>query len=199
VLPRFIGEIDQVPPIFSAVKVAGQRAYALARAEIPVELESRTVRVEGIELIDMPDADHAVFEVIAGKGTYMRALARDLAVALGTVGHVAALRRNSVGPFTESAAIPLDKIDSLGHSDGLKEHLLPVGAALDGIPALNLTEAEGRRLQRGQPVAVLPVASRSSIKHLSRDAVFCAMAMGRPVALATVKGGEIRPLRVLNL
>jgi len=199
VLPRFVGEIDQVPPIFSAVKVAGQRAYALARAEMPVELESRTVRVEGIELIDMPDADHAVFEVIAGKGTYMRALARDLAVALGTVGHVAALRRNSVGPFTESAAIPLDKIDSLGHSDGLKEHLLPVGAALDGIPALHLTEAEGRRLQRGQPVAVLPVASRSSIKHLSRDAVFCAMAMGRPVALATVKGGEIRPLRVLNL
>lgn len=199
VLPRFVGEIEQVPPIFSAVKVAGQRAYALARAEMPVELESRTVRVEGIELIDMPDADHAVFEVIAGKGTYMRALARDLAVALGTVGHVAALRRNSVGPFTESAAIPLDKIDSLGHSDGLKEHLLPVGAALDGIPALHLTEAEGRRLQRGQPVAVLPVASRSSIKHLSRDAVFCAMAMGRPVALATVKGGEIRPLRVLNL
>ena len=199
VLPRFVGEIDQVPPIFSAVKVAGQRAYALARAEMPVELESRTVRVDGIELIDMPDADHAVFEVIAGKGTYMRALARDLALALGTVGHVAALRRNSVGPFTESAAIPLDKIDSLGHSDGLKEHLLPVGAALDGIPALHLTEAEGRRLQRGQPVAVLPVASRSSIKHLSRDAVFCAMAMGRPVALATVKGGEIRPLRVLNL
>ena len=199
VLPRFVGEIDQVPPIFSAVKVAGQRAYALARAEMPVELESRTVHVEGIELIDMPDADHAVFEVTSGKGTYMRALARDLAVALGTVGHVAALRRNSVGPFTESAAIPLDKIDSLGHSDGLKEHLLPVGAALDGIPALHLTEAEGRRLQRGQPVAVLPVASRSSIKHLSRDAVFCAMAMGRPVALATVKGGEIRPLRVLNL
>jgi tRNA pseudouridine55 synthase len=199
VLPRFVGEIEQVPPIFSAVKVAGQRAYALARAEMPVELESRTVRVDGIELIDMPDADHAVFEVIAGKGTYMRALARDLAVALGTVGHVTALRRNTVGPFTESAAIPLDKIDSLGHSDGLKEHLLPVGAALDGIPALHLTEAEGRRLQRGQPVAVLPVASRSSIKHLSRDAVFCAMAMGRPVALATVKGGEIRPLRVLNL
>ena len=199
VLPRFVGEIDQVPPIFSAVKVAGQRAYALARAEMPVELEPRTVHVEGIELIDMPDADHAVFEVTAGKGTYMRALARDLAVALGTVGHVAALRRNSVGSFTESAAIPLDKIDSLGHSDGLKEHLLPVGAALDGIPALNLTEAEGRRLQRGQPVAVLPVASRSSLKHLSRDAVFCAMAMGRPVALATVKGGEIRALRVLNL
>jgi tRNA pseudouridine55 synthase len=199
VLPRFVGEIDQVPPIFSAVKVAGQRAYALARAEMPVELESRTVHVEGIELIDMPDADHAVFEVTSGKGTYMRALARDLAVALGTVGHVAALRRNSVGPFTESAAIPLDKIDSLGHSDGLKERLLPVGAALDGIPALNLTEAEARRLQRGQPVAVLPVASRSSIKHLSRDAVFCAMAMGRPVALATVKGGEIRHLRVLNL
>jgi tRNA pseudouridine55 synthase len=199
VLPRFVGEIEQVPPIFSAVKVAGQRAYALARADVPVELESRVVHVEGFELIDMPDADHAVFEVTAGKGTYMRALARDLAVALGTVGHVAALRRNSVGPFNESAAIPLDKIDTLGHSDGLKERLLPVGAALDDIPALNLTEAEGRRLQRGQPVAVLPVASRSAIKHLSKDAVFCAMAMGRPVALAKVKGGEIRPLRVLNL
>jgi len=199
VLPRFVGDIDQVPPIFSAVKVAGQRAYALARAEMPVELESRTVHVEGIELIDMADADHAVFEVTAGKGTYMRALARDLAVSLDTVGHVAALRRRSVGSFTEASAIPLDKIDTLGHIDALKERLLPVGAALDGIPALNLTEAEARRLQRGQPVAVLPVASRSSIKHLTRDAVFCAVAMGRPVALATVKGGEIRPLRVLNL
>ena len=199
VLPGFTGHIEQVPPIFSAVKVEGQRAYALARAELPVELQPRTVHVEGIDLIDMPDADHAVFEVRSGKGTYMRSLARDLAVALGTVGHVAALRRKSVGPFTEAAAIPLDIIDTLGHSDGLKERLLPVGAALDGIAALNLTEAEARRLRRGQPVAVLPVASRSSLKHLSRDAVVCAMAMGQPVALARVKGGEIRPLRVLNL
>ncbi|MGF1639311.1 MAG: tRNA pseudouridine(55) synthase TruB [Rhodospirillales bacterium] len=198
-LPRFTGDIEQIPPIFSAVKVAGRRAYALARADVPVVLQPRRIHVERIDLVDRPDADHAVFEVTAGKGTYVRALARDLAVVLGTVGHVAALRRIAVGPFTEAEAIPLDKVESLGHSAHLEKRLLPVEAALDDIPALNLTEAEARRLRRGQPVAVLPVASRTSLKRLSKDAVVCAMAMGQPVALARVTGGEIRPLRVLNL
>jgi tRNA pseudouridine55 synthase len=199
VLDRFHGEIEQVPPTFSAIKIAGERAYALARADRPVELSARQVRVDRIELVDCLDVDCAIFEVWAGKGVYMRALARDLGHALGTVGHVIALRRLAVGPFSEMQAISLDKLEELGHSDQLVDHLLPVGAALADIPALTLTEAEAKRLQRGQPIAVLPVASRSPLTDVSRDAVVCATARGRPVALAQIRGGEICPLRILNL
>lgn len=198
VLSDFTGDIDQVPPTYSAIKIGGERAYALARAERPVEIPSRVVSVARIELVDCPDADHAIFEVESGKGVYMRALARDLGHALGTVGHVAALRRLSVGPFGEDRAISLEMLEAVGHSDELSKYLLPVGAALAGIPALNITEAEACSLQRGQPIAVLPVASRSPASDVSRDAVVCAMARGRPVALAQIKGGEIRPLRILN-
>ncbi|MBK8208755.1 MAG: tRNA pseudouridine(55) synthase TruB [Rhodospirillales bacterium] len=198
-LGRFQGEIEQIPPTFSAIKVAGERAYALARADRPVELPARTVHVARIELVDCPDADHAIFEVDAGKGVYMRALARDLGTVLGCLGHVVALRRLSVGPFRETEAISLEKLEILGHSVELQTYLLPVGAALAGIPALNLTEAEANSLQRGQPIAVLPVASRSPSSQISRDVVVCAMARGKPVALAQIKGGEIHPLRILNL
>lgn len=196
---RFRGDIEQVPPTFSAIKVAGERAYALARADRPVELAARTVSVDRIDLVECPDADHAVFEVDAGKGVYMRALARDLGTALGCLGHVVALRRLSVGPFGEAQAISLEKLEAVGHSEELQTYLLPVGSALAGIPALNLTEAEANSLQRGRPIAVLPVASRSPSSQVSKDAVVCAMARGRPVALAQVKGGEIHPLRILNV
>ena len=199
VLGRFQGEIEQIPPTFSAIKVAGERAYALARADRPVELTARTVHVARIELVDCLDADHAIFEVDAGKGVYMRALARDLGTSLGCLGHVVALRRLSVGPFGETQAISLEKLEIVGHSAELQTYLLPVGSALAGIPALNLTEAEANSLQRGQPIAVLPVASRSPSSQISRDAVVCAMARGKPVALAQIKGGEIHPLRILNL
>ncbi|MGE5442000.1 MAG: tRNA pseudouridine(55) synthase TruB, partial [Bacteroidota bacterium] len=179
--------------------IAGERAYALARSDRPVELSARQVRVERIELIDCPDADRAVFEVSAGKGVYMRALARDLGRALGTVGHVIALRRLAVGPFSETQAISLDKLEGSGHSDRSADHLLPVGAALVDIPALTLTEAEAKCLQRGQRIAVLPVARRSPLTDISRNAVVCAMTRGRPVALAQIRGGEICPVRILNL
>jgi tRNA pseudouridine55 synthase len=199
VLPKFTGEIEQVPPTFSAIKLGGTRAYALARAEMPVALEPRSVIIHRIDLIDTPDADHAVFEVHAGKGTYMRALARDLAEALGTVGHVVALRRIAVGPFTEAEAIPLDKAIGLRHSAALVEHVLPVGAALADIPALSLTDSEARRLRQGQAIAALPVASRSPLKGVASNAVVCALSAGKLVALAQIRGGEICPVRVLNL
>ncbi len=198
-LPAFTGDIDQVPPIFSAVKVGGRRAYALARANEPVTLEPRRVRVDRIRLLGRPDADHAEFEVTAGKGTYMRSLARDLAVALGTVGHITALRRTAVGPFTEEQAISLDNLAALGHSAPLADYLLPVETALADIPAVALTEAEARRLQRGQPISVLAVASRSPLKHITQGAIVCAKAEGKPVALVRITGAEIRPVRVLNL
>ncbi len=199
VLPQFTGDIEQVPPTFSAIKLGGQRAYALARADAPVDLPARRVTIERFEVVACPDADHAVFEVQSGKGAYMRSLARDLAVALGTVGYVSALRRISVGSFTESMAIPLDNVNGLRHSGALFEHVLPVGSALADIPALTLTEAEARRLRHGQPIAVLPVASRSTCEGLYPEAVCCAMSGGQPVALAQIRGGEIRPIRVLNL
>jgi len=199
VLPGFTGELDQVPPAYSAVKVEGQRAYALARADIEVELEPRRIRIDEIRLTEEPDADHATFEVVSGKGAYMRSLARDLALALGTVGYVSALRRLAVGPFHEKDAISLDNLAALGHSAPLSDFLLPVETALDDIPALALTEAEGWSLRHGQPVAALPVVSRSSVGRIDPGAVICAMADGKPVALAQFMGAEIRPLRVLNL
>lgn len=204
VLPCFCGAIEQVPPAFSAIKVGGRRAYALARAHEPIALAPRAVTVDAIALIDYPCADHAEFEVAAGKGVYMRSLARDLALACGTVGHIAWLRRLAVGPFTEAAALPLAHIEALASPDALSPLLLPVSAALADIPALALTAAEARRLQQGRPVPALPVARRSSFKDLTGkgitgNAVVCAMADGKPVALAEIKGGEIRPVRVLNL
>jgi len=199
VLDRFTGTIDQVPPVYSAIKVDGRRAYALARADAAPELQPRRVRIDSLALLAIPDADHAQFEAVTGKGAYMRSLARDMALALGTVGYVAALRRTRVGPFTEALAISLDNIDVLGHSAALLDRLLPVETALDDIPALALTEAEAQDLRHGRPVPVLPVASRSPLKNVAQDAVVCAMAGGKPVALARIKGGEIRTLRVLNL
>ncbi|MCW5700383.1 MAG: tRNA pseudouridine(55) synthase TruB [Rhodospirillales bacterium] len=196
---RFVGEIDQVPPQYSAVKVEGKRAYELARARLDVDLKARPAYVERFDLVACPDIDHAVFDVVCGKGTYMRALARDIAIALGTCGYVSALRRTSVGSFKEADAIPLEKVESLGHSGALLDHVLPIEAVLADIPALALTEAEARKMQHGQPVPVLPVARRMPEKLVLRDAVVCAMAEGKPVALARVRGGEIRPVRVLNL
>jgi tRNA pseudouridine55 synthase len=198
-LLQFTGVIEQVPPIYSAIKVEGRRAYALARADVPIVLSPRPIVIERIALVAMPDADHAVFDVACGKGAYMRALARDLAVALGTVGHVAALRRTAVGPFTEQDAIALDKVEAVRHSDAVPQQVLPVAAALAGIPALALTEAEARRIQRGQAIAVLPVVGRLPQGVVSKDAVFCAMAENKPIALAQIRGGEVWPLRVLNL
>lgn len=198
-LPAFTGAVEQVPPDFSAIKVGGKRAYDLARADTPVDLAPRTVQVSAFRLLDVIDTDHATFEVVAGKGAYMRSLGRDLAAALGTVGHIVDLRRTSVGQFGENRAISLDKLAALRHSARLDECLLPVATALDDIPVLALTETEARRLQRGQPIAALPVVSRSPLTEDPREAVFCAKSGTRPVALARIEGGEIRPVRVLNL
>jgi len=146
-LPAFVGRIRQRPPSFSALKVGGQRAYDLARAGEAVELAPREILIERFELIERPDADHAVFEVRSGKGAYMRSLARDLAEALGTVGYVAALRRVAVGPFLEADAISLDSLRALGHIPAASRHLLPVATALDDIPALAVTDSEASRLR----------------------------------------------------
>ena len=199
VLGNFIGDIEQVPPVFSAIKIDGKRAYALARADQAPKMKPRTIHIEDLKLLSMVDADHAEFEAVSGKGAYMRSLARDLGTALGTVGHIVQLRRIAVGPFDEKQAISLDKLESLRHSAPLSEHLLPVETVLADIPALALTETEARKLNQGQAIPVLPVASRSPLKNIGQGDVVRVMAEGRLVALAKINGGEIRPFRVMNL
>ena len=198
ILPRFIGLIDQVPPDFSAIKVAGVRAYKLARADQPVVLKSRQVTVNELKLLAIPDCDQAEFAVVCGKGFYVRSLGRDLALALGTVGYISALRRTRVGPFHIEAAIPLDKLEALGHSAAILECLLPIETALDDIPALALTESEAARLKLGQPLQALRTGSPAS-RPLPDGSVAYATAGGKPVALVRLDGDFIRPVRVLNL
>ena len=198
-LADFTGDIEQVPPAFSAIKIAGQRAYALARADKAPEMQPRVIHIAEFRLLRIIDTDHGEFEVISGKGAYMRSLARDLAVRLGTLGHIETLRRTAVGPFGENQAISLDKLEALGHSAPPSGHLLPVETVLDDIPALALTETEARKLSHGQAIPVLPVANRSPLKNISQGDVVRAMVEDRLVALAKIKGGEIRPFRVMNL
>ncbi|SKA40976.1 tRNA pseudouridine synthase B [Enhydrobacter aerosaccus] len=191
-LGRFIGEVEQTPPAFSALKIEGQRAYDLARAGQTVELKPRKVVIERLELLERPDPDHADFVVACGKGTYIRSLGRDLALALGTVGHLSALRRTAAGPFREEAAISLSKLEALGHIPALLGVLAPVATALDDIPALAMTEAQADRLRQGQPV------------FLTRDAppsgALCRAENGsRLIALVRSDGASIQPVRVFNL
>ncbi|HLO77433.1 MAG TPA: tRNA pseudouridine(55) synthase TruB [Magnetospirillum sp.] len=198
-LPAFLGDIQQVPPAYSAIKIDGERAYDLARAGEAVELKARTVHIRSFRLVDMPDADHADFEVDCGKGTYIRSLARDLARALGTVGHIAVLRRIACGPFTEANAIPLDKFAELGQGPALRSHLLPVETALDDIPALALTEAEARRLHAGQALPLARLSLAAPVGPIDPELVFRAMHGDWLVALARIESGFVRSVRVMNL
>lgn len=202
-LPAFLGDIEQVPPQFCAIKIDGERAYDIAREGDVVDLASRRVRIDRFELTEQPDADHAVFEVDCGKGTYVRSLARDLAEALGTVGHVALLRRLRVGPFTLDNAISLDELATLEQGAAVERLLLPIETALDDIPALALTEAEAHRLRHGQTVALLTRQDRERLDALRAtgdgDGTAIAFFGGKPVALVRVEGAEVRPVRVLNL
>jgi tRNA pseudouridine55 synthase len=203
-LPRFIGEIEQVPPVYSAIKVEGERAYELAREGESFTLASRIVCIREARLVEMHDPDHAVFEVACGKGSYIRAWVRDLAGALGTLGHVVELRRLKLGPFSAEAAISLDKLESLGHSSAALEHLRPIATALDGIPALAVTGPDSVRLRSGNAVLIrAPHFARllegaeagTDLKGLT---VLLSTGQGEPIALAQVAEGELRPFRVFN-
>jgi tRNA pseudouridine55 synthase len=198
-LPRFVGMIQQRPPAFSALKVAGERAYDLARAGEVVALAPRPVDILALRLLSTPDADHAEFEAMVGKGTYIRALARDLGEALGTHAHVTQLRRLAVGRFGLERAISLDNLAALGHSAAASVHLLPLETALDDIPALALTEAEAHRLRRGQAVTPLRPSDRARIDQLGDGATVCATTGGKLVAVTEIAAGGLRPVRVMNL
>ena len=204
-LPALTGVISQVPPAFSAVRVDGERAYALARAGEAVDLAARPVTVHRLRIADAPDADRIVLEAECGKGTYVRALARDLASALDAHAHVSALRRTRVGPFTEAAAIPLEFLLDLGYERAASEGLLPVETALDDIPALAVTAEDAFRLSQGRSIVLLPrqVEALRAELGLETDAgasrVVSAMEGSRIVALGELKAGRVEPVRVFNL
>ena len=201
VLEDFIGDIQQSPPIYSAIKVDGRRSYDLARSNEAVAHKTRIVTIDRLELLEIPDSDHAVFEVHCGKGTYVRSLGRDMAVKLGTVGHIRAIRRLSSGPFAESDAISLDKLESLRHIAPQHDYLLPVETALDDIPALAMTTTQADYLKHGRSVRVRGAGGLRFVEvgDLDEGTTVCAMLDGKPVALARLSGDEIRPVRVLNL
>ena len=196
-LPAFIGEIQQVPPQYSAVKVDGERAYDLARAGEDFELKARTVTIHSARVSDAPDADHIELEIECGKGTYVRSIVRDLAEALGACAHVSALRRTRVGPFGEDRAITLENLENLSHKAALPEVLLPVETALDDIPALAVTAEDAFRLAQGRPIVLVPRQVETLKARLSGGSrLVSAMDGDRLVALAEMRAGRLNPVRV---
>lgn len=196
-LARFTGEISQIPPRFSALKVDGARAYDLARDAEEFELAPRRVFVARLDLVSRSDPDRCVLEAECGKGTYVRALARDLGRALGACAHVEALRRTRVGPFGAEDTVTLAELEGLKQGptgeDGLQVALKPVEAALGELPALTFTQPDAARLRQGQPVLL-----RGRDAPILAGAAY-AMFKGRLVALGEVEGGEFKPKRIFNL
>jgi tRNA pseudouridine55 synthase len=188
VLPRFTGPITQIPPQYSALKVDGQRAYALARAGETVTLAARQLIIHSLTLTAVTP-DSASFSTRVSKGTYIRSLARDIADALGTVGHVTLLRRTLSGPFTLDRAISLDKLGELVQGDALEQALLPLMAGLDDIPALAITPDEAAALQQGRRLLGHPASNGTHLAALGSV----------PVALVEAHQGEVKVLRGFNL
>ena len=203
-LKAFVGEILQAPPAFSAIKIDGERAYDLARQGEPVALAARPVRIHEARLVEVPDADHAVIEIACGKGTYVRALARDLAAKLGACGHVSQLRRTRVGPFHEGRAISMENLEDLIHKGAGSEALLPVETALDDIPVLAVTTEDAFRLKQGRPIVLLPKqveTLRPALAARGRegDRTVLAMHDGQAAALCEMRAGTLSPTRVFHL
>ena len=193
-LPRFTGSILQTPPAFSAIKVDGNRAYDLARAGEVVELEARLVQIDSLDLRDMPDADTAIFEARCGKGTYVRALARDMGSELECLGHLIALRRTRVAPFDEAQAVRLSDLEAAAEEgeDALHALLLPIEAALQDLAAISVGQNDAARLLRGQAVLI---RGRDAPTTTGPTYATC---KGQLIAVGQIEKGELRPVRVFN-
>ena len=191
-----------MPPLYSAVKINGKRAYSVARnakdGVSSVTLAARQIYVESFRRLSS-NATHARFFVACGKGTYIRALARDLGRDLGTAAHVTALRRLSVGQFHANYAISLDFLKTLTHSAAAFEHLHPVLRALDDIPALPISGNEARKLRHGQTLPAISAEARDRFQSILTGATAIAVEGDRPVALIVIKAGAVCPVRVLNI
>jgi tRNA pseudouridine55 synthase len=194
-LPAFTGTIEQTPPRFSAIKVEGERAYDLARAGEDVSLSARPVEIHSLHLVEQPDADHALFEAECGKGTYVRAIARDLGRRLGCLGHVCELRRTRVGSFNEDAAITLDDVEKLAESspDALVGALLPVASSLSMMPFVSVGPDDAQRIRMGQSVFL-----RGRDAPVLEGTVAVSV-RGALIALADIEQGALKPKRIFHL
>lgn len=190
-LAAFRGEILQVPPQFSAVKIDGERAYALAREGESFEIAARPLWVESLAMIARPDPDHVELEMVCGKGGYVRAIARDLGAALGSLGHVQWLRRTWSGPFDAEQGISLETLDALAKSEALDAHLLPLETGLADLPELPATAEGAARLKNGNPGMVIA----SSVEY--GDEAWASY-QGKAIAIGIYKAGELHPSRVFN-
>lgn len=210
-LPHYVGDIEQTPPQYSAIKVNGQRAYDLARAGEKVALKSRKVFVESLELIPHPENDGKIttctettsFRMVCGKGTYVRSIARDLAKDLGTCGYISTLRRDKVGPFILESTISLDILDDLEHSAALKRAVLPMDVSLDDIPALPLDQNEAARLKHGNMLSFVSKPDFKRLKDAGLDTqngdTAIAYFQGQAVAIVDVHKANVKPVKVFNL
>ncbi len=202
-LPDFVGDIQQVPPKYSAIKVQGERAYDLARDGEAFEIPSRQVTVYEAELVEMADTDHATLRVVSGKGFYVRAMARDLATALGAEGHVSALRRTRVGALDEPASIKLSDLEALSEDkDALAATLKPLETILDDVPKIEMDRGDADALKLGREVVLLPHIVeqwRGEADLDSGDRLALAMTDKQAVALGEVRAGRFQPRKVFQL
>ena len=198
-LQNFKGKFAQVPPNYSAVKVNGQRAYKLAREEKPLQLKAREVEVKSIKLLKILGPDHAEFCVTTSKGFYVRSLARDLGLKLGTFGHIVALRRLQVGSFYEKDSILLDSLLALEHSRDNFKALLPIERALDGIPAISLSESNADRLRCGQSISITEEVNCLDDKPGKANKLAYVTSNGKLLAVVTIQDKYLKPVRIFNL
>ena len=198
----FIGKINQKPPNFSAIKVNGKRSYNLARKNIPIIHKSRPIEVHAFKLKKIVNIDFAEFEVICGKGTYVRSLVRDLSEKLNTRGHVTKLRRHVVGNFNEKDTIFIDFFKEIIHSPTFLKKIKPIEKVLDDIPALFLTETEEIKLRQGQKISLNSLKFRDNfIKTYPNYQKFervCTVSNNKLVALIEIDDGLVKPKRVIN-
>jgi tRNA pseudouridine55 synthase len=203
-IPQFLGDVEQTPPQFSAIKVAGERAYDLARDGLEVELKSRLVYIETLEII-AHEGDRTSFRCLCGKGTYVRAIARDMGLKLGCFGYITKLERAAVGPFTLENAISLDFFMDSEHKPATEQALLPLQTALDDIPVLALKDQEAARLKNGNSISLI---SRPDLERMtsagiewgaSEPVTVLTMYDKKPIALVEVEGPELHPIRIFNV
>ncbi|QUJ76507.1 tRNA pseudouridine(55) synthase TruB [Sulfitobacter albidus] len=190
-LGAFVGDIEQVPPQFSAVKIDGERAYKRARDGEEMDIAARPLFVESLLLTDRPDADHVTLEMVCGKGGYVRSIARDLGAALGCHGHVRELRRIWSGPFEAAGALTLDQVEEIARTPALDAHLLPLEQGLSDLPMVTTTAEGATRLRNGNPGMVFA-------SDVDYGEECWAAHEGRAVAVGRFKAGELHPSRVFN-
>lgn len=201
-LPQFVGDIEQVPPKYSAIKVDGERAYDLARDGEAFEIPSRTVTVYETELVEVSDPDHATFRVVSGKGFYVRSFARDMAAALNVDGHVSKLRRTRVGALDEDSSISLSELEAMAEDKSrLIEQLLPLQTVLDDMPLIEIESDDSAALRQGREIILLPHQIETWKAHASEshgDRITLAMCDDAAVAIGEVRAGRFQPKKVFQ-